>query len=605
MSQVETKPKARMFAVLYRAVPELFRAEPLGSSLLSLILLIQACVPVLTLYLTRVTLDGVTARLGGEQVSITLLAVFWTLTLLIDVVLSPISSVLQGNVGEKFTAYVNLKLMDKAQTLAGLELLEDKRFYDDLELLQSGAANRPLNTLMMLFFTGRTLVTLTGIAGLLLSIGWWVPLAALLGAVPLTVMTFRSRKKTFEAVLRQTPESRRMAYESELALSYKSAAEVRLYGLLPWLRERYSRAFASSHQTMRKVRTTQALIVTPTGIVSLLVTAGLFTWTIAEATSGQLSVGQIVVVISGLTQFQGLLFTLAEETSWLYDRALYFDKYFDFLAAEPQVSNPENGVRLGSEAPHLRFDNVTFRYPDGRSALQNVSFELRPGETVAVVGENGAGKTTLAKLLLRFYDSSDGTVFVNGHDIRAVELHAWRQRVAAVFQDFGRYSYSVRENITLASSGSQDTSRLESAVTRSGFGTTLTTLPDGLETQVGKAFGGTELSGGQWQKLALARSLYRQADLLILDEPTAALDPRSEAEVYRQFIALSEGKTSLLITHRLGSVLSADRILVLKAGCLIEQGTHEELLAKGGEYAELWRLQASQYREVKVGQPSR
>ncbi len=599
MSQAETK-RVSMVSVLCRAVPELFRAEPLGSSLLSLILLVQACVPVLTLYLTRVTLDGVTARLEGEPVSLTLLATFWALTLLIDVVLSPISSVLQGNVGEKFTAYINLKLMNKAHTLAGLELLEDKRFYDDLELLQSGAANRPLNTLMMLFYTGRTLVTFAGIAGLLLGIGWWVPLVALAGAAPLSVATFRSRKKTFEALLRQTPESRAMAYESELALSYRSAAEVRLYGLLPWLRERYSRAFVSAHQRMRQVRTTQALIVTPTGILSLLVTAGLFTWTIFRASSGHLSVGQIVLVISGLNQLQGLLFTLIEETSWLYDRALYFDKYFDFLAATPQVTNSENGVRLEAGAPHIRFEAVSFRYPDGRYALQDVSFEVRPGETVAVVGENGAGKTTLAKLLLRFYDANEGTVTVNGHDIRTLELSAWRKRVAAVFQDFGRYAYSVRENITLADNDTPNDERLDRAINQSGFEGVLEALPEGLETRLGKAFGGTELSGGQWQKLALARALYRDADLLILDEPTAALDPRSEADIFRQFIALAEGKSALVITHRLGSVLSADRILVLKAGQLIEQGTHQDLIAQKGEYAELWQLQAAQYRKVSL-----
>lgn len=233
MSHAETLPKASMVSVLRRAVPELFRAAPTGVGLLSLILLAQAFVPVLSLYLTRLTIDGVSARLSGETVSIPLLATFWTLTLLIDVLLSPISTVLQGNVGEKFTAYINLKLMAKAQTLAGLELLEDKRFYDDLELLQSGAANRPLNTLMMLFYTGRSLVTLVGMTGLLLSVGWWVPFVALIGALPLAALTYRSREQTFKALLRQTPQARAMAYESSLALSHDAAAEVRLYNLLP------------------------------------------------------------------------------------------------------------------------------------------------------------------------------------------------------------------------------------------------------------------------------------------------------------------------------------------------------------------------------------
>ena len=597
MDKAPEASRTRLLRILAKTVPELFRAAPAETALLSVILVVQAFVPVLTIYLTRLTVDGVTALSAGESISVTLLVVWWTLTLLISVILSPIAQVLQGNVAELFTAHVNLTLMKKAETLPGLEVLEEGRFYDDLEVLQKGASHRPLNILVTLEYLLQSLVTLTGISGLLITVGWWVPVVAILGVIPLTRITLKFRELSWGATLNRTPGARAMSYETNVALSHTFAAEVRLYNLLPWLHGRYLRAFKVSHETMRRVRVQEVYGVMPRSLLSLLVGAGIFAWAIRRAAAGQISLGETVVVITGLSQLQTQVFGIVSYYGLVFEHMLYFQKYFDFLAAEPTVKNPEQPISLGSQTPHVHFQNVSFSYPDGRPALQNLTFSVRPGERVAIVGENGAGKTTLVKLLLRFYDPTEGMITVDGTDLRSLELTAWRARVSAVFQDFGRYAYTVEDNIKVADVYAQDDgkTRVAAALETSGLFPTVTALPEGLKTQLGKAFCGTELSGGQWQKLALARALYRQADILILDEPTAALDPRSEAEVYKQFVSLTEGSTALLITHRLGSVLTADRVLVLKDGRLSEQGTHTELLASGGEYAELWRLQAAQY----------
>ncbi len=470
MAETGKAPPGQLLKILAKAVPELFRAAPLEASLLSLTLIVQAFVPILTLYLTRLTVDGVTALSRGEGIAVATLVAWWTLTLLLDVILAPISQVLQGNVAERFTARVNVALMDKAESLPGLELLEDKRFYDDLDMLQKGASNRPLNVLVMLVFTGQALLGLVGLSGLLVSIGWWVPLVALAGAYPLAQASFRARERSFDMVLKHTPEARTMAYEANVALGHEFAAEVRLYGLLPKLRTHYLGAFTLSHAAMRQTRLQEASRTTPAGILSLLVMAGLFAWSIYRATTGQLSAGQIVVLVGGLTQLQGSIFGLIGNSSWLLDRVLYFEKYFDFLAAEPQVRNPEQPVPLPAKTPHIRFEHVSFHYPDGRAALHDVSFELRPGETVAVVGENGAGKTTLVKLLLRFYDPTEGAVTLSGTDLRNVDLNAWRKRVSAVFQEFGRYAYTVRENVELADVGAGDEARATAALTKSARG---------------------------------------------------------------------------------------------------------------------------------------
>ncbi len=419
-----------------------------------------------------------------------------------------------------------------------------------------------------------------------------------LGVIPLTRITLKFRELSWGATLNRTPEARAMSYETNVALSHTFAAEVRLYNLLPWLHGRYLRAFKVSHETMRRVRVQEVFGVMPRSLLSLLVGAGIFAWAIRRAAAGQISLGETVVVITGLSQLQTQVFDIVNYYGLVFEHMLYFQKYFDFLAAEPRVKNPEQPVSLGSQTPHIRFQNVSFNYPDGRPALHNLTFSVHPGERVAIVGENGAGKTTLVKLLLRFYDPTEGAITLDGTDLKDLELTAWRARVSAIFQDFGRYAYTVEDNIKVADVYAEDDggARVSAALETSGLFPTVAALPEGLETQLGKAFGGTELSGGQWQKLALARALYRQADILVLDEPTAALDPCSEAEVYKQFVTLTEGSTALLITHRLGSVLTADRVLVLKNGQLSEQGTHTELLASGGEYAELWSLQAAQYR---------
>ena len=594
----ETLQPLYTLKIILRTLPVLWRAEPLRTSLLSAILVVQGLLPAAALYLTKWTIDEVAALTGGaSQVPILTLAGLWTAVLLLDPVLSTVNQLLQSSVAERFTAFVNLNLMKKVETLTGLDVLEDPKFYNDLKLLQEGARSRPLNLVVLLLFNVRDSLTILSLMAVLFTLGWWVPLVLLLATLPHTIATLRLRNLGFQALISNSADARAMEYDSRVALSHAFAQEVRLFNLFAWLRRRYEARFLDTHRRMRKVRRKEAFQVLPISFISTIVSAGLFTWAVWQASRGVFSAGQVVIMIQALAQVQFMARDLVTNFGFLYERARYFDVYLNFLKLRSNVRQSDSPQSVPLKPSHsITFEDVTFHYPDGRLALQNVSFHIPTGETVALVGENGAGKTTLVKLLLRFYEPSSGRILIDGIDLRELDLPAWRAQVGAVFQNFNRFDYTIRENVAIANlQYEHDTQRITEALRQADLDAVVNALEQGQETRLGKEFGGTELSGGQWQKLAMARAMFRDASVLILDEPTAALDPRSEHALYAHFAALAKQPTTFLITHRLPSVLMADRVLVLKEGHLVEDGTHGSLLRSGGEYAELWGMQAKQY----------
>lgn len=589
----------QLLRILWRTLPELWRSSPPLVSLMALMTVLGGLIPAATLLISKWAVDGVSRVAQGGEANLTLLALAWAGAALLGQVAGVARQVLQGYASDRFTVQTSRRLMDKMNDLTGLEVLEDPRFHDDIQILQMGAPRRPLNLTSTILGMLGTAVGLLGVGGVLLTVGWWVPLVVILGMIPLTLTQMRLYELGWTMTIQNTQASRELNYFQKAALNQQFAKEIRLYGLMPYLTREYTERTLAYQRTMRGVRNKQLLGVLPAQVLALAVTAGVFAYAVWQAQEGNLTAGSVVLVIGALSQVRGSLQELADSLGMGSEHLHWFGKYYEFLDAVPSVSPPAQPQPLPQRLD-LTLENVTFGYQGHAPVIENLTLHIPEGQTVAIVGENGAGKSTLIKLLLRFYDPSAGRILLGGAgeqtDLRDLDPAEWRSRVAAVFQDYARFEWDVRQNVLLGQD--EDAKRLQYAADASGLSAMLPRLESGMNTRIGQAYGGVDLSGGQWQKLVTARALYRaDARVLILDEPTAALDPRSEAEVFNAFAELARGRTALLVTHRLGSVRMADRIVVMRSGRVIEDGTHEELLARGGEYAELWALQAGQYGE--------
>lgn len=590
----------QLLRTLQLTLPDLLRSQPLITVGLLLVGALQGVMPAVSILIGKWTVDGVSTLLTGQSVHLTSLAAAWVGAALLTQLTTVFTQVLQGVAADHYTLHINQRLMARMTALEGLDVLEDPQFHDDIEILQAGAKHRPLNLVSTLVYGLRGLVAAVSVAVTLLVIGWWVPLLVLAGLLPLLSQQMKFYQLGWSLYIQNTPQAREINYLSRVALRHEYAKEVRLYGLASHLQARALTLTRDYQNVLRTQRTRGLLALLPFEGLSLLVTGGLFVYVVAQAQNGQVGAGSVALVITALATLRGELSGLSEMVSMTTEHLSWFAKLHAFLHASGGVQSPLQPHPQPAQ-PTIRLENVTFAYRNQVPVLHRLNLIIPAGQIVAIVGENGAGKTTLIKLLLRYYDPTEGRILIgqgtDEADLRGLDLKVWRAGIAAVFQDFARFEWSLRENILLGQP--QNDAKLRAAIQGSGLEGVLDRVGP-LDTRLGQAFGGVDLSGGQWQKLATARALYREAHVLILDEPTASLDPRSEAEVFQTFASLARGRTTLLVTHRLGSVLMADRILVLKGGQLIEDGTHAELLARGGEYAELWQLQAQQYQQLQL-----
>jgi ATP-binding cassette, subfamily B, bacterial len=606
--------KARFVALrtLRPFIAMVWRTSPSLTFWSLLLRLARALLPVATLYVGKLIIDDVVrlAQMTGRPTTlpewldsgqfdrmIMLLLIEFALAVMADII-GRIVMLVDSLLSDRLTNESSISLMEHAKTL-DLEDFEDAGFQDQLERARRQTTGR-VTLMTQLFNQMQDIVTVLSFAAGLLVFAPWLIVLLLVALVPVFLGEAHFNAQTYTLDFSHTPERRELDYVRLTAASIETAKEVKIFGLNGFLIDHYRRladAFYLANRSIALRRASWGGVFTAVGTTGYYLAYAYIVWRTLE---GEFTIGDLSFLAASFRRLRALLEGLLTSFSATAGQALYLNDLFSFFEMKPRILSPKNPRPLPRPVREgFVFENVGFIYPGAtRWTVRHLSFMLKAGEVVALVGENGAGKTTLVKLLTRLYDPDEGRILLDGHDLREYDVEELRGSMGVIFQDFVRYNFTAGDNIAVGRiSARDDRQRVERAANRSHADEVIGRLPDGYAQRIGKRFkNGIELSGGEWQKIAIARAYMREAEVLILDEPTAALDARSEFEVFQRFKELSRGKTAVLISHRFSSVRMADRIFVLLDGKVEAAGTHDELVSKPGLYAELFELQAAGYR---------
>ena len=492
---------------------------------------------------------------------------------------------------------VNVLILEKALTL-DLAHFEDSEFYDKMSQARSQASSRPLSLISRMFGLGQSALTLLTFSGLLLNFSVWAVVVLVLAAIPSFIAETRFSEHAFRLFRWRSPETRQQHYLETLLAREDYAKEVQLYQLGGMLLQRYRDIFNRLYGEDRNLTIQKGVLGYLLGLLSTIAFYGAYTWMVIEAIAGKISLGEMTMYLVVFRQGQSTFASALTSIGGMYEDNLYLANLYEFL--EQPVPQSAGKITEGIIADGIRFENVSFCYPQSQEpVLKDISLHLQHGEKLAIVGENGSGKTTLIKLLTRLYVPSDGRILLDGVDLNDWDIDVLRKRIGVIFQNFVQYQFTVGENVGVGDVEHLDDQQEWELASEKGMAKPfINNMPQGFGTQLGKWFkGGQELSGGQWQKIALSRAFMRsQADILVLDEPTAAMDAEAEMSIFNHFRALTKNQMVVLISHRFSTVRMADKIIVMANGRIIEQGSHEQLLTLNGRYAHLFSLQAEGYK---------
>ena len=571
-----------------------------------LLRVIRASLPLAMLYVGKLIIDEIvriSVIASGPAVENPDMSIV-TIYVLIELGLAVFSDLLGRGIalldsllGDLVSHEISLRLMHQSARL-DLECFEDSDFYDKLERARRQASSRIL--LMSQVLTQlQDSITVFFLVAALITFNPWLLLLLAITLIPAFLGETHFNSQSYSLMYGWTQERRELDYLRFAGASDETAKEVKIFGLSDFFGSRYKKLAGEYYRANRDLSARRAACG---GLLSIVGSLGYYTAyavIIYRTVYGELSLGDLTFLSGSFLRLRSLMEAILIRFSSIADSALYLRDLFDFLEMEPRIISIDNSlpfpvtIRKG-----FTFENVGFRYPQMKQwVLRDVSFTLHPGEKLALVGENGAGKTTLVKLLTRLYDPVEGRIMLDGHDLRKYNLDGLRDAVGVIFQDYVKYHLTATENIAVGLIDERNNeTRIKEAARQSLADKVIENLPNGYQQMIGRWFKqGTNLSGGEWQKIAIARAYMRDAQLLILDEPTASLDARAENEVFRRFVELTFDKCAVLISHRFSTVRMADRIVVLHEGKLLEHGTHDELLAVGGRYSELFQMQAAGY----------
>jgi ATP-binding cassette subfamily B protein len=582
------------FAHAPRTLGLVWRSSRRGTLALAILTLLSAGLPLLVAYAGKAIVDQVVARSPTGTLR-------WVLVelglILVQALLQRSLGLIRQILGARLALDINVMILEKAQTLE-LRQFEDPEFYDRLTRARREASSRPVSVVTETFQLFQNVLTLFGYVAVLVGYSPLAVVGLLLAAIPATVSEMRFSNQAFRLRNWRSPETRRLMYLEYVLANDGHAKEVKLFGLGPLFLSRYrllGEAFYREDSALSVKRGLWGFVLSIIGTAAFY---GAYVAMALSAARGALTLGQLTLYVVAFRQGQQAFQSSLGALGSMYEDNLYMSNLFEYLSL-PSVERavlPRVQVR---QEQGLRFEGVGFRYPGQEKwALRNLNLFIPRKESLAIVGHNGAGKTTFIKLLSGLYEPTEGRILLDGLDLRSMEPDELHRRIAVVFQDFNEYQLSAKENVGVGSvPHMEEQARVERAVEEGGADALIRSLPNGLATQLGRWFkDGLELSGGQWQKVALARAFMREeADILVLDEPTASLDAEAEHAVFERFRQLTRERTAVLISHRFSTVRMADRIVVIEAGQVVEDGTHAGLVAAGGRYSQLFNLQAQGY----------
>ncbi len=598
---------------LFYIISLVWETAPAVLILMALFCIIDGILPVIGAYISRELINGIADLIGAGAVGEAVRDVFQTLRpiffllllqflyLFFKRILDRLNSSVTAVAGELVVNHIRLKIMNKAKTV-DMCSFDNPKFYEKLENANREAGMRPIGILTATFNVISTMISVVSFIVVLATLSPWASVIIIAAAVPGALVNYVYRNRNFKYMRRHSKERREMNYFSGMMVNKDNAKEVKLLGLADTFVEKYKSAFKKYFAGIKRLILRENVLRIMVSLLSTLATCFLFAYVAYDVVFNQGKIGDYSLYTGALNSVATYVTTLVTATATIYEGTLFIDNMMEFMKEETRVVSilPEPIMPQRSVKHIIELKGVSFSYPGTkRKVLDNLNLTLSSGENTVLVGLNGAGKTTLIKLITRLYDPTEGTIYLDGRDIREYDVKALYDMFGIIFQDFGKYAVTASENIEFGDvERDHERDFVESAAKSGDADDFINELPRGYDTPLTRMFeeDGIELSGGQWQKLAVARAFYKDSDILILDEPTAALDALAEQEIFNQFAELAKGKISIFVSHRLSSAVTADKIVVLKDGGIIELGTHEELMAKRGEYHLLFSTQAQRYK---------
>ena len=598
------KEMRQSFAHTPKAVRLVWQANPTATVGLAFLTLAGALLPASQAWVGKLIVDGVVASIQGGNDSEEIRTVFFYLILelvlfLLGTALNHARRLIQQLIQLQVANHVRGEIIAKALTLE-LAYFEHPDYYDRLQNARREGSYKPVELINDTFQIVQNMITMISFAALFFRFSPWLVVILLVTSIPAFIAETRFSEQGFRLLTRRAPESRQINYLGRLLTEDSAAKEIKLFNLGETLLKRCMTLFEKFFQEDKSLAVRRAIVGFSLGLVATAGFYGSYAWIVWHTVQGNISLGDMTLYLSIFRQGQSTFQSILAAVGSIYENNLFMVNYFDFLDLQPQMKLNGHGQKLPAALRDgIEFRNVGFRYPESEEwALRGIDLSIRPGEKIALVGHNGAGKTTVIKLLSRLYDPTEGAILIDGIDIRELDPIELRQKIGVIFQDFVRYHLPASENIGFGQIETvHEMDKIIESARKSGAHAIIENLPEGYQTMLGRWFhGGHELSIGQWQRIALARAFMRDAEILVLDEPTASLDAQTEYEIFRHFQELTEGKMAILISHRFSTVRMADRIVVIEGGRIAEIGSHQELLRREGIYARLFGMQAEGYR---------